>query len=453
MKYFIFLLVNSFGITIYAQNISRELALEDIRYFTKTVEEVHFNPYLFINKQEYLSRVEAVERNLADSITPNELILVLYKISALLQDGHCSPYIVQPVIKNELLKEQFLPFPVIIDKQQLYISETTAVKLGLPGAGVIDSINSKAAGPLLIEMSKYFGGTRAFSAAMEEKLLPYFLFLNNIRAPFTINFSDLAGRTSTIAIEKGLVFKEALSISMPHIKTDYRFKIIENKLGFIDFMSMSGDLSLFNTFMDSCITVCKKSNISALAIDLRNNSGGNSELGDILLSYINTNDYSLMGGRKWKISRQYKEYLVASGDTGNVYLSKPDGSVWEFGDCKPQKPRFVTGNVYKKKVYFITGPFTFSSANMVADGVKQYHLAEIIGQPTGENTSDFGETYLFSLPNSRIKMQTTTSFDRGADCNNRAFAPVKPNKLINTTLADRLNGNDKELEYLLKQIR
>lgn len=90
---------------------------------------------------------------------------------------------------------------------------------------------------------------------------------------------------------------------------------------------------------------------------------------------------------------------------------------------------------------------------MIADGAKQFKLAEIIGQPTGENTNDFGETYVFSLPGSTVKMQTTTSFDYGADCNKNIHQPVMPDKTITYTLHDRIYEKDKALEYLLKKLK
>jgi hypothetical protein len=86
---------------------------------------------------------------------------------------------------------------------------------------------------------------------------------------------------------------------------------------------------------------------------------------------------------------------------------------------------------------------------MIADGAKQYKIAEIVGTPTGENTNDFGEAYVFTLPGSQIKMQTTTSFDYGADCNKNTHVPVKPDILTRYTFSDKIYEKDKDLEYIL----
>ncbi|WP_394801084.1 S41 family peptidase [Chryseobacterium gleum] len=101
----------------------------------------------------------------------------------------------------------------------------------------------------------------------------------------------------------------------------------------------------------------------------------------------------------------------------------------------------------------LTGPFTFSSANLVADGMKQYKLAELVGEPTGEYTNDFGEAFMFTLPKSKIQMRSTSSMSFGADCNTSSYTPVVPDILIVPTLQDKINGIDKPLEYILKTVK
>lgn len=450
--YFIFLLFNC-TIGYSQQYLSKEKAIEDIDFMNKVVEEVHFNPFLFIEKKNYYADVEKIKNQLNDSISTTEFILKLYYLTALFRDGHCTPHLVQPALKTELLKEQFFPYAMVIDNDNMYISASTAIASGLPKGAIIKSINKVPISPLMADMKHYFGGNESYSMEMRTKLLSYLLFLNNIKPPFQLIYENGNGRKTEITIPSGINFKEALILTLPHIKTKFNFKIIDQKLGYLDFMTMSGDINVFDRYVDSCITVLKEKNINNLAIDLRKNSGGNSEFGDLLISYFNTGKYALMGERKWKISGLYKEYLKAKGDSSSEYLSKKEGTIWQLGNCQPEEPRFKNNNIFTGNVYVITGAFTFSSANMLADGVKQYKLAQTIGQPTGENTNDFGEAYVFNLPNSNIKMQTTTSFDIGANCNQRDYTPVVPNILIKEKLKDKINEDDKVIQYILKHIK
>lgn len=109
--------------------------------------------------------------------------------------------------------------------------------------------------------------------------------------------------------------------------------------------------------------------------------------------------------------------------------------------------------LFTGKVYLITGPLIFSSANMLADGVKEYHMATVIGQPTGENTNDFGEGYQVELPNSKLKIQTTTTFDLGVDCDPNTSHAVIPDILIEPSMKDKINKSDRVISYILQTIR
>ena len=433
--------------------ISRQNAIDDIDFYHKTIRDVHYNPFLFIEEKKYFEETEKLKKTITDSISVNDFIILLYRLSSLLKDSHTAPYIVQAVIIDELKKAQFFPYNLIVDKSRIYVPQSTSRTSLIPAGAEIVSINNVPVNTLLPGMEKYIGGNDAYGKEMAGKLFSYFLFLSNIKAPFQIQYLDRPGNKKEKTIATGLKFMEALSVTMPHLKNEYTFKIVSGKLGYIDFMSMSGDLNSFDQFLDSCFTVIKKNNIKQVAIDIRKNSGGNSILGDLLFSYINTKKYSLMGSREWKVSSQYKEYLVSNGDTANQYLEKENGSIWELGNCQPTESKFKNDNIFSGNVYLLTGPFTFSSANMIADGAKQFKVAELVGEPTGEDTNDFGETYVFALPNSKIKMQTTTSFDHGADCDKNIHRPVIPDKLIGYSLRDKIDEKDKALEYILGQIK
>ncbi len=432
--------------------IAKEKAIKDIEYYNKTIEEVHANPFLFIAKKKYHNEIARLKKNIPDSISFQELLITFYKISALIKDGHNLPFIVQPEITGELKENLFFPLKLISTNLKLFVPKSTSAVSGLPEGAEVLSVNKIAINKLLPEFQTYFGGNVHYTNEMAERFFSYFLFLKNIKPPFEIEFIDSTKKTGKLILSSGIKFGEALAITMPHIKTPYSFKIVSDKLGYIEFNSMSVNLNKLDKFLDSCFTLIKTNNIKYVAIDIRNNSGGNSLLADLLLSYITTKKYTLMGGRKWKISERYKEYLKLKGDTVNEYLKKENGTLWELGSCDSSGNKFKNDNIFTGKVFLLTSPFTFSSANMLADGIKQFKIATIIGESTGENTNDFGEAFTFLLPNSKIKMQTTTSFDYGADCNRKNYHVIYPDKEIKPTLKDKISENDRALKYILSII-
>lgn len=446
---FTILISLAFSIHIFAQSkVSKDQAIEDIDYFNKVLLEVHYNPFLFATKEFYFKKVEELKQSIKDSIGINDLILNLYKITSIIEDSHTSPSFIQPSLIKELKNDNFFPYLIVNEKNKLYFPISTAQKLHIQAGSELISINNFEVEKLLKDFNKCFGGLKEYSNEMSMRLFPYLLFLKGILPPYNITYKSKTKIKSQIIIKEGTTFKNALINYLPSLSKAYEFNILDNKLGLLRFNSMSIEINAFDRYIDSCVTIMKNKNIKHWAIDLRDNSGGNSILADLLISYFNSNDYSLMGKREWKISQQYKEYLLSQGDSTNEYLSKPNGTLWELGNCKPGKPKFENNNVFNGKIILITGPFTFSSANMFADGVKKYKLAEIVGTNTGENTNDFGEVYSFTLPKTKIKMQVTTSFDLGTNCLSKELEPVKPDIVIKTPLKYKINEED----YIVKKI-
>lgn len=434
--------------------ISKKQAIEDLEFLNKTLLDVHFNPFLFVEKETFYSEHESLKKTLSDSVEIKDFFKAICRLTALIEDSHSSPGIYQAAIfGNEYKKEQFFPFKTIIHNNKLYISPESAIESGIAEGSEILSINKIDLNSFVIEVQNYLGGIPEYKREFTQRFLSHYLFLSNIKAPFEINYREPLGKNTSKKAVKGITYIQALRLNAPGLLEGNTFKIIDDKLGYIDFRSMSESWEDLGVFLDSAFVAFKEKNIQHLAIDLRNNAGGNSILGDFLLSYLTDKNFTLSGTKKWKISQQYKDVLIQNGNTAHQYLNHENGSVWEITSCEPSPNIFRNENKFNGKVYFLTGPFTFSSGNMIAAGVKQYSLAEILGQPTGENTNDFGEVYHFQLPNSKILMNITTSFDIGPGCDESITSPVVPDVIIEHSLNDLLQGKDNTLLYVLEKAK
>jgi C-terminal processing protease CtpA/Prc len=159
----------------------------------------------------------------------------------------------------------------------------------------------------------------------------------------------------------------------------------------------------------------QQQSLKGLVIDLRQNSGGNSALGDKLLEYLTTKKYRMSGGALWKISQPYKDYYnKLQGDSRFLqntslerrYLQGGNGTF--IKQPAPEKKPAPQTTRFTGPVCFLIGSYTFSSANMLANAVKDYDLATLIGEPTGECPNDFGELLTFRLPHTGIDFYTST---------------------------------------------
>jgi hypothetical protein len=432
--------------------LSRQQAGNDIDSLLQITEQVHYNPYLHISKNQLRQKADSLKKTLPDSIALKSFLEKLFMFTALLQDGHTAPAIGQPAIGAELKQKLFLPFSYLTgDDGRVFLARESN---GIPAGSHLLTVNGVNLQKAKQKARAYVGGLPAWKQEFSTRLFSFFLYLQGVKPPFRIEYSDAKQNKKAITLTEGIELLPVLSLSVPAINGPaYTYQSKDGRLGYINFVSMGGGYDRFFHFLDSAFNNMRHNGIRHLAVDLRHNSGGNSAYGDILLAYITSKTYSLSGKKKWKVSKAYKNHLLSVGDSSHPYLAQKEGTVWELGKCGPRERMVKKDTVFTGQVYFLTGPLTFSSANMLADGIKQYDLATLIGEPTGESTNDFGEVYTFTLPQSKLRINTTTSYDVGADCNENSNRAVAPHVLIRRTVQHVLHGQDPVLDYVMKQAK
>lgn len=433
--------------------ISKQDAIDDLDFYHKNLMEIHYDPFLYVEKDNYFAEVEKIKSGIKDSIKFQDFILSLYSLSGMMEDSHSSPALQQFKIKDELKKKQFFPYRTILENDKLYVSNETSLNSGIPAGSEITAINDTEVGPILKNYQKLIGGIPEYKKEMTSRFLFNFLYYSNIKAPFNIEYTEPSGKKGEKLIAEGIDHTNGIILAMPKFKEGNYFEVLNNKVGYIKFSDMSGSIDEWIKMLKTAFAEFKEKNIQHVAVDIRENAGGNSLFGEVLFGFLTPKEYQLQGYRKWKVSQQYKDHLLANGNNTHEYLQKENGSVWERAGCEPAVSLMPVTDKFQGQVFMITGPFTFSSGNMVADGAKQYQIARLIGEPTGENTTDFGESYSLTLPKTGVVMNLTTSMDIGADCNPNAASPVIPDVLINSTLQDKIHGKDKALEYVLSQVK
>ena len=77
------------------------MAVANIDFFDKTILEPHYNSFLFIEKSKYFIEAEKIIRNIPDSISNKNYIILLYHFTSLLKDGHCNPNIYQSIFVDD----------------------------------------------------------------------------------------------------------------------------------------------------------------------------------------------------------------------------------------------------------------------------------------------------------------------------------------------------------------
>ncbi len=236
----------------------------------------------------------------------------------------------------------------------------------------------------------------------------------------------------------------------------YSFRTLQRgTVGLLDYRRCE-DLPRFRGFLRTTFRAMKRSAVRALIIDIRANGGGDSELNDALWPYVSGKPFKQFGGALEKacdrLKREYgrEQYVQAYGDAA---WQAADGTILRTGTDpnagliipKPNALRFAG------PVYLLTSSLTFSSGMSCALAAKDYGLATIVGEETGEPASTTGEVYTMITPGVGFRAYLTT----------KVFFPPKlqpggrgviPDVVVPTTLQDRAAGRDPVLERVLATI-
>lgn len=170
-----------------------------------------------------------------------------------------------------------------------------------------------------------------------------------------------------------------------HANADYKFvdyKILEeHNLGVFSLYECNYNDLYIETVKEFFDEVRIKK-IDNIAIDLRFNGGGNSTVVSEFIRYLSVEEYKSFGSKVRLASKvKYHEPSVVKNDPVN--------------------------DPFDGEVYVLTSGGTFSSATMFTTILRDNNLAKVIGEPSGNKPSAYGDVLTFQMPNSTLVLRTT----------------------------------------------
>jgi hypothetical protein len=396
--------------------IARDEALQDIQVFFDTIEQVHPQPLLHLSPESYLDLKQGMPGRLGledtTVVSKTALAVELAKAAAALGDGHTS---VRP---SAFLLDQtdpnltMLPLYMRYSLDGLCVASTTTAVSHLENRRLV-AIEGQPVLEYLAPVLEAISGERTANklATFISNQQTYWALL----APRSAGEIELTtvdrsgsenrGRVSLISLadhdqefhEDGDQFQTGDFHEYHHNQRTcyYRFDSFQNSEEQL-------------AYADSLFAELDRTAVQNLVIDLRFNSGGNSNFGDYLLDYLTREPYRKAARMDVRLSEllfnTYEGYREFEGLTGmtisrRVRLEQPE----------------ARGIRFDGKLYVLVGPGTFSSAGMFAAMVKDFQLGTLIGEETGATRECFGEVLNVRLPNSDLKLNVSCK---------RWFAPV-----------------------------
>lgn len=186
-------------------------------------------------------------------------------------------------------------------------------------------------------------------------------------------------------------------------------------------------------FLHSMFRSIEENNIDNLIVDLRNCGGGHGGESLVLaIPYLISEPTNVKGLNAWNV------------ENGQLIASKGNYPVF------PMKP--VEEYSFKGKVYVFVNGFTFSAANLSTLILKNNNLATIIGEPTGNNYTRFGQALRTKLPNSKLKAKFSVKLWENINGENDFEKAIEPDILVRPTIDNYINHTDPLWDYYLENL-
>lgn len=444
-----------------------ELA-SDLKFMRATFEEIHPDLYYYQSKESADSLFAELVKNIKHPMTRREFWPIAARYAASFGDGHTALWFPSEEIRKRI-KEDSLWFPIEVDEfdgRRLRILHNYDSTSSIPEGAWITNINDHPIVDLFPEFISMMSGEKKFYRSYYAlRNLKYLLWLYGIEAPFEVEWMMGEGGKPRTTIVRG-VSMEMFNTSRRKMKAataDFSFKRIADDIGYLNFRRMRG-LAAFQVFLKRTFQAIRKHPIHGLIIDLRQNGGGSTALGDSLLSYISNKPYRMISRMDLKISRRKKQFLKAkylpralrwlpiqylNPDWRRIWQA-PEGSIvsWKIKEKQPPENPLR----YHGPVCVLIGVRTFSSAQKLINAIKDYKLATLIGTETGGNPNAFGELLTFRLPHTRLLASASTKRYIRANGDASWRRGILPDIKVTATGEDIREGKDPVLEAALDWI-
>lgn len=194
--------------------------------------------------------------------------------------------------------------------------------------------------------------------------------------------------------------------------------------------------SMVKRFFDEVYT----QGISNIAVDLRNNGGGDSRVVEEFLAYTDVRSYRSFGGEV-RFSTQVKQQFPDFPEDGTGK-----------NEPAPVQNIQLTDHPFNGSVYVLTSPRTFSSANWFALIIQDNKLGQIIGEASGNQPSAYGNVIEFQLQASGIGFQVSFQKFTRPDPSRDPATAVIPDIEAYTTAKDIIDRRDAQMEKLYEVI-
>ena len=349
--------------------ITKKEAKEDLEYAMKYLKKLH--PILLKETPDYIQeQYDMVKNNIEtkETITVNYLSKEIESIFSKLNDGHTivmgyyNDYHTLKEMEMHNKNKEILTKKNDIEIKELFEQNKQYYSYEMEKAGLNQFKND------LITLE----GLDKLGIATEE--IKYTFEQNNKEKEYTYKKEDYLTKEE---------YNNYNNIGPKPQKSFVTYEIDEENNLAILYLDKCKNNDEYKRVLKEMFEKIKEKNIGNIAVDLRNNGGGSSNVIIEFLKYIDVNEYNIV---------KYEHRI------GPITLKSK----------KPTIKNKKNKNSFDGNIYVLTSIDTFSSAMLFSQYIKDNNIGTIIGETSSNNPNGYGEVVEFLLPNSNIYMQIST---------------------------------------------
>lgn len=392
-------------------NSREESWKQDLDFFKKAFETIHFDLFKKITSEEWTSAIRAIKSKVKN--VPDEALVVeLMKLVSKIGDGHT---FVRPPLQGKM-QLHFYPMQLYRFKEGIFVTGINEQHKDLVGAELthIDDMPIEKAIQRFIKtisVDNKMGYQENIYLLMFSEVL-YNLKITKQKREAIFTFRTAANKELKMSMTS-LDFDPALwntKLSTDKELPLYRSRpndffwyqhLPETNTVYLQLnVNLSKPDKRISDFYDEVFEFIERKNVKSLILDIRNCPGGNSFNNPYLIKHILR-------------SKQLQK---------------------------------------KNSLYTIIGRKTFSAAMNLATDLEQWTHTLFVGEPTGSSPNFIGETNFVELPNSKLNISISNAYwQKSVSWDHRKW--IAPDVYIEPTFEAYKTNKDPVLEYILNELK
>ncbi len=446
---------------------------EDFQIARQSLEEGHSGLYRYTKKADLDRIFDEAEKSLDHPMDFYEFYRVMMPTIAGIKCGHTT-IDMPPDVREKTERLPWLPFDVKVLDSKPYIFRDYATGGALAGREIL-AVNGVPAARIVSTMLAATSKDGDIQSSRQREISNYFgenlITLLGLRAPYEVVLTGSEGHKTEKVQVAGVKHQDLVRLSKTLYPQDHPSKEFADlkfldggQIAYLTYSEFGTNVEQGRAFMKHAFEAIQSKGSHALILDVRENAGGEGELGELLFSYLVARPFKYYDDiivNKWKGSFSFtakytdphRDLTVPPGVAepradGRSHITL--GAEPLLGLQQPSKPTF-TG-----RLYVLMNGGSFSTTAEFLSVLDSHHRCTFIGEESGGgyygNTS--GSAARIVLPNTRLviyipAMDGYVAVRGGHD----AARGVIPDFPVKHTIADLVAGLDRDYELALELAR